>query len=139
MPFVKHFFGTAAECQTFCYGFPGSNYFTWVDSSYFDPTYHTACHCKAERTQTSSVVGIVSGPNTCEGGGGDECCSTVRIDSTGALATGDQAHVIGTYDLVSGPDATGRYNYLQRENFQKYLYYVPTFSVRMDQSCEHRS
>ena len=56
------------------------------------------------------------------------CCRTLELGSKGALAVSEQKHIIGTYLHRDRED--GRRVYRQVENYQKYLYYMPEYSVR---------
>ena len=57
------------------------------------------------------------------------CCRTLELGSKGALAVSEQKHIIGTYLHRDRED--GRRVYRQVENYQKYLYYMPEYSVRV--------
>ena len=57
-----------------------------------------------------------------------KCCGTLELGSKGALALSEQKHIIGTYLKRERDD--GRLVYRQTENYQKYLYYMPEYSVR---------
>jgi hypothetical protein len=73
-----------------------------------------------------SVLAVISS------GGSEEpliCCRTVKLESTGSLAESEQKHIIGTY-VKNSHDGDGSANYRQIENLQKYLYYMPEYSVR---------
>ena len=58
----------------------------------------------------------------------DYCCRTLELSSKGVLAVSEQKHIIGTYLQRDRED--GRRVYRQVENYQKYLYYMPEYSVR---------
>ena len=57
------------------------------------------------------------------------CCRTLELGSKGALAVSEQKHIIGTYLHRDRDD--GKRVYRQVENYQKYLYYMPEYSVRL--------
>jgi hypothetical protein len=65
---VDHF-DTAVQCQDFCNCIADANFFSWADGTFFDPDFHLACHCKAEKASVAVSAGIVSGPVSCDEGG----------------------------------------------------------------------
>lgn len=132
---LENTFADAESCQNFCLTkIAGAKFFTWADSSFFDPLYHLSCFCKADARDKKDTTGIVSGPVDCDAAGG--CCRHVYLDSDGLLADSEQKHVIGNYYYHSdGPD--GRANYKQVEESQQYLYYMPTLGVSSQLCFRH--
>ena len=57
------------------------------------------------------------------------CCRTLELGSKGALAVSEQKHIIGTFLHRDRDD--GKRVYRQVENYQKYLFYMPEYSVRL--------
>ena len=80
-------------------------------------------HLKAAIAVASLCVAIATAAAAPE-----YCCRTLELGSKGALAVSEQKHIIGTYLKRERDD--GRLVYRQTENYQKYLYYMPEYSVR---------
>ena len=82
-------------------------------------------HLKAAIAVASLCVAIA----TAAAAAPEYCCRTLELGSKGALAVSEQKHIIGTYLHRDRED--GRRVYRQVENYQKYLYYMPEYSVRV--------
>ena len=55
------------KCQKYCQDTSGCLYFTWVDITHTDPSYHKKCYLKKTIVKIKKKEGTYSGPKFCEG------------------------------------------------------------------------
>ena len=125
-------------CQKLCQQDQNCDYWTFVTTSFADPSYHRDCYLKTGSVSITNTYGTISGPKYCQDGMQKwylinslkrtlnfstlgECCTSIKLDTIGMgdFYQGERLGYYGKFD--STQDGRNVYKQINGDNFLYFL------------------